>query len=59
MTPLEKVIERNKKICCKMCKHRINIEGLNFCDNSGKCILGLHLDTNREHQCRDRFIRKE
>lgn len=54
-TPLEKALSRKKAATCCNCKKRLKINGINFCEVSGKIILEMHLDSNRSVQCKDVF----
>ena len=57
MTPLEKKMNEINRVCCNTCRNKVLIENTNYCKESGKIILSLHLDINREKQCKEKFIR--
>lgn len=54
-TPLQ--IARNKKkgAKCISCKSRTIINGVNYCEVSGKFILSMHLESDRSTQCKETF----
>lgn len=58
-TPLEIALTKIKNCCCNNCEWLVKIEDINYCRSCGKIILEMHLDSNREVQCKDVFKRKE
>ena len=54
-TPLEKALNRKKGAMCLNCKKRIMVNGVNYCKESGKLILPMHIDADRAIQCKDTF----
>lgn len=68
MTPLEQARAKTKTpvtICCIKCNQMVVIDKVAYCENNGKIIMPMHLDTRRDTQCKDIFkqrvgeIRKE
>lgn len=57
LTPLEIAWENQSKICCDNCKNRVEIKGVNYCEVSGKAILAMHLNVNRNKQCKGENVK--
>lgn len=58
INPLEKARLNQLKICCNNCKNKVVVNYANYCEESGKLIMNMHLDTRRDEQCKERFVRK-
>lgn len=46
---------KSKEINCYNCDKMVVIGELAYCEVSGKIIMSIHLDVNRENQCKDVF----
>lgn len=55
MSPLEKAMLKEKRVCCENCENRTKVKNINYCSDSGKIILDMLLDCDRKQQCIDIF----
>ena len=62
MTPLEEARAKTKTpvtICCIKCGQMVVIDNIAYCENNGKIIMPMHLETRRDNQCKEIFIERK